>query len=91
MRQGKPAAVQLRLASTVGALALTCWANSLHSEPADGRKASTAAVDQGAREEAGVSDVFLFPAHDLAGGYNLPHSEVEAYERVIRPRVTQSA
>ena len=25
-----------------------------------------------AREEAGVEDVFLFPAHDLAGGYNMP-------------------
>jgi len=40
-----------------------------------------------AREEAGVDDVFLFPAHDLAGGYNMPEAEVEAFERVIRPRI----
>ncbi len=40
-----------------------------------------------AREEAGVQDVFLFPAHDLAGGYRMPEAEVEAFERVIRPRL----
>jgi 5,10-methylenetetrahydromethanopterin reductase len=40
-----------------------------------------------AREEAGVDDVFLFPAHDLAGGYNMPEAEVRAFERVIRPRI----
>jgi 5,10-methylenetetrahydromethanopterin reductase len=40
-----------------------------------------------AREEAGVEDVFLFPAHDLAGGYNMPEAEVQAFERVIRPRI----
>jgi 5,10-methylenetetrahydromethanopterin reductase len=40
-----------------------------------------------AREEAGVEDVFLFPAHDLAGGYNMPEAEVQAFERVIRPRL----
>ncbi len=40
-----------------------------------------------AREEAGVEDVFLFPAHDLAGGYDMPELEVEAFERVIRPRI----
>ncbi|MGZ5904770.1 MAG: LLM class flavin-dependent oxidoreductase [Reyranella sp.] len=40
-----------------------------------------------AREEAGVDDVFLFPAHDLAGGYNMPEVEVEAFERIIRPRL----
>ncbi|MEA2851375.1 MAG: 5,10-methylenetetrahydromethanopterin reductase, partial [Rhodospirillaceae bacterium] len=40
-----------------------------------------------AREEAGVEDVFLFPAHDLAGGYNMPEAEVEAFERIIRPRL----
>ena len=33
-----------------------------------------------AREEAGVQDVFLFPAHDLAGGYHMPEAEVEAFE-----------
>jgi 5,10-methylenetetrahydromethanopterin reductase len=38
-------------------------------------------------EEAGVEDVFLFPAHDLAGGYTMPETEVEAFERIIRPRL----
>lgn len=40
-----------------------------------------------AREEAGVQEVFLFPAHDLAGGYAMPEAEVEAFARVIRPRL----
>ena len=40
-----------------------------------------------AREEAGVEEVFLFPAHDLAGGYAIPEAEVAAFERVIRPRL----
>jgi 5,10-methylenetetrahydromethanopterin reductase len=40
-----------------------------------------------AREEAGINDVFLFPAHDLAGGYDMPEAEVQAFERVIRPRL----
>ena len=42
-----------------------------------------------AREEAGVDDVFLFPAHDLAGGYTMPEAEVEAFERVIAPRLAR--
>ena len=40
-----------------------------------------------AREEAGVDNVFLFPAHDLPGGYTMPEAEVEAFERIIRPRI----
>jgi 5,10-methylenetetrahydromethanopterin reductase len=40
-----------------------------------------------AREEAGVEHVFLFPAHTLDGGYDMPEREVEAFGRVIRPRV----
>jgi 5,10-methylenetetrahydromethanopterin reductase len=40
-----------------------------------------------AREEAGIDNVFLFPAHDLAGGYAMPEAEVRAYKRVIRPRL----
>jgi 5,10-methylenetetrahydromethanopterin reductase len=40
-----------------------------------------------AREEAGVEHVFLFPARDLARGYDMPEAEVEAFERVIRPRL----
>jgi 5,10-methylenetetrahydromethanopterin reductase len=40
-----------------------------------------------AREEAGVDEVFLFPAHDLAGGYEMPEAEMVAFERIIRPRL----
>jgi 5,10-methylenetetrahydromethanopterin reductase len=40
-----------------------------------------------AREESGVEHVFLFPAHTLAGGYDMPEREIEAFRRVIRPRV----
>ncbi len=42
---------------------------------------------QRARDESRVEQVFLFPAHDLAGGYNMPENVVEAFERVIRPRL----
>jgi 5,10-methylenetetrahydromethanopterin reductase len=38
-------------------------------------------------EEAGVEHVFLFPAHDLERGYDMPDAEVRAFERVIRPRL----
>jgi len=40
-----------------------------------------------AREEAGVDHVFLFPAHDLAGGYAVPEAELQAFAKVIRPRL----
>jgi len=40
-----------------------------------------------ARDEAGVEEVFLFPAHDLAGGYDMPEAELAAFERIIRPRL----
>jgi 5,10-methylenetetrahydromethanopterin reductase len=40
-----------------------------------------------AREEAGVEHVFLFPAHDLAGGYNMPEAELRALADVIRPKL----
>jgi 5,10-methylenetetrahydromethanopterin reductase len=40
-----------------------------------------------AREEAGVEEVFLFPAHDLAGGYEMPETEMEAFERIIHLRL----
>lgn len=40
-----------------------------------------------AHEAAGVNDVFLFPAHDLPGGYTMPEAEISAFERVIRPRL----
>ncbi len=38
-----------------------------------------------AREEAGVDHVFLFPAHTLEAGGDLPVREVEAFARIIRP------
>ncbi len=41
-----------------------------------------------AREEAGLEHVFLFPAHTLEGGYEMPVREVEAFSRIIRPRLT---
>ena len=40
-----------------------------------------------AREEAGVEHVFLFPAHDLAGGYDMPEAQVQAFAEVIRPKL----
>jgi 5,10-methylenetetrahydromethanopterin reductase len=40
-----------------------------------------------AQEQAGIQDVFLFPAHDLARGYDMPEAEVQAFEHVIRPRI----
>ena len=41
-----------------------------------------------AREEAGIDHVFLFPAHTLDGGGDLPVREVEAFARVIRPALS---
>ena len=38
-----------------------------------------------AQEESGVEHVFLFPAHDLAGGYAMPEAEVKAFADVIGP------
>ena len=43
-----------------------------------------------AREEAGVEHVFLFPAHTLEGGYDMPVREVEAFARIIRPRLPRT-
>ncbi len=40
-----------------------------------------------AREEAGIEHVFLFPAHTLEGGYDMPEREVEEFARVILPRL----
>jgi len=40
-----------------------------------------------AQAETGVNDVFLFPAHNLPGGYAMPESEVTAFEQVIGPRL----
>ena len=40
-----------------------------------------------AHEEAGIEHVFLFPAHDMKSGYELPHAEVEAFGKTIGPRL----
>jgi 5,10-methylenetetrahydromethanopterin reductase len=38
-------------------------------------------------EEGGIEHVFLFPAHDMKTGYELPHAEVEAFGKTIGPRL----
>ena len=43
---------------------------------------------QRAVEEAGIDHVFLFPAHTLETGYVMPEREVDAFRRVILPRLT---
>jgi 5,10-methylenetetrahydromethanopterin reductase len=40
-----------------------------------------------AHAEAGVDGIFLFPAHDLPGGYTMPESEITAFAQVIGPRL----
>jgi 5,10-methylenetetrahydromethanopterin reductase len=40
---------------------------------------------QEAQATSGVDHVFLFPAHTLESGYQLPTRELEAFARVIRP------
>jgi 5,10-methylenetetrahydromethanopterin reductase len=40
-----------------------------------------------AHEISAVEHVFLFPAHTLEGGYELPVGEVEAFGRVMRPQL----
>jgi 5,10-methylenetetrahydromethanopterin reductase len=40
-----------------------------------------------AHEEGGIEHVFLFPAHDMKTGYELPHAEVEAFGTTIGPRL----
>jgi 5,10-methylenetetrahydromethanopterin reductase len=40
-----------------------------------------------AHEEAGIEHVFLFPAHNMKTGYDLPHAEVEAFAKTIGPRL----
>jgi 5,10-methylenetetrahydromethanopterin reductase len=41
-----------------------------------------------AREEAAVDHVFLFPAHTVDGGGDLPVREMQAFSRIIRPGLT---
>jgi 5,10-methylenetetrahydromethanopterin reductase len=40
-----------------------------------------------AHEEAGIDHAFLFPAHTFETGCEMPRAEVEAFGRVIRPRL----
>lgn len=43
-----------------------------------------------AHAETGLDHAFLFPAHDWAGAYDLPDAEVEAFGRVIGPRLARA-
>lgn len=43
-----------------------------------------------AHEEAGVEHVFLFPAHDVTTGYDLPYAEVKAFRETIGPVLTRA-
>jgi 5,10-methylenetetrahydromethanopterin reductase len=40
-----------------------------------------------AREAIGIEHVFLFPAHDRARACAMPEAEVQAFDRMIRPRL----
>lgn len=40
-----------------------------------------------AREETGLTHVFLFPSHTADSSYDLPHAEADAFARVIRRRL----
>lgn len=40
-----------------------------------------------AREEAGIGPVFLFPEHTAETSYGLPEAEIDAFRRVIAPRL----
>ena len=38
-----------------------------------------------ARNESGIDHVFIFPTHTQDGGYDMPRSEVDAFQRTIIP------
>jgi 5,10-methylenetetrahydromethanopterin reductase len=40
-----------------------------------------------AREEVGLEHAFLFPAHDLGTGYDIPDDVIDAFGRTIGPRL----
>jgi 5,10-methylenetetrahydromethanopterin reductase len=44
-----------------------------------------------AYQEARVEHVFLFPAHDIRTGYQLPQAEADAFARVIGPKLSGAA
>jgi hypothetical protein len=60
----------------------SAWATTLTTPTGTLRRAPAAGTGGGR-----YRGFFLFPAHDLAGGYNMPQAEVRAFERVIRPRI----
>jgi len=43
-----------------------------------------------AREDASVEHVFLFPAHTAEESYDMPEREVEAFGRVVLPRLART-
>lgn len=43
-----------------------------------------------AREQSGVEHVFFFPSHTAESGYDLPRSDVEAFAKIIGPRLAGS-
>ncbi len=72
----EPSAISDRLAERI------CEAFGLFGEPEH-----CAERLMRAQEEAGIEHVFLFPAHDMKSGYELPHAEVEAFGKTIGPRL----
>lgn len=44
-----------------------------------------------AQAETSLSHVFLFPAHDWTTTYQLPEAEVDAFARVIGPRIRETS
>ena len=40
-----------------------------------------------ANQESGVEHVFFFPSHTAEGGYDMPESDIAAFEKVIGPRL----
>ena len=40
---------------------------------------------QGAKDQAGVDHVFIFPSHTVESGYDMPYPEVRAFKDVIFP------
>ena len=43
---------------------------------------------QRARDESGIDHVFIFPTHTQEGGYDMPHTEVDAFRETIIPGLT---
>jgi 5,10-methylenetetrahydromethanopterin reductase len=43
-----------------------------------------------AHEESGVRRVFFFPSHTAESGYDLPQTDVEAFAKIIGPRLAEA-